>query len=82
MPRSVSSAYVMDWPGVPSSCGGVGCAEMRTTDAPDVQPDALFVELTAPATGKTEMQSIDCAWEMELELGAGVVLRLRRGAAC
>lgn len=54
----------------------------RATDAPGVQSDALFVELTAPAADKSERRPIDCAWEMELELGAGVVLRLRRGAAC
>lgn len=51
--------------------------------AAPLHPEALFVELTAPMTPLREMPGSAAAWDVELELGAGVVLRLRRGAgAC
>ena len=41
--------------------------------------EAVFVELTSPAQTLTGAPSSETgAWEVELELGAGVVLRLRR----
>jgi hypothetical protein len=45
-----------------------------------VRPDtnAVFVELSAPVAAVPTA----AAWDLELELGAGVVLRLRRGGAC
>jgi hypothetical protein len=52
------------------------------TDVAGVRPEALFVELTAPVVDKTEVLPATPAWEVELDLGAGVVLRLRRGAPC
>ena len=51
--------------------------------ADDAHPDSLFVELTnatEPAGSRTAAGS--SGWEVELELGAGVVLRLRRAAPC
>jgi putative transposase len=51
-------------------------------DVAGVRPEALFVELTAPIVDKTEASPAAPAWEVELDLGAGVVLRLRRGAPC
>ena len=42
------------------------------------EPEALFVELTNPAAARKQVPS----WEVELELGAGVVLRVRRAAPC
>lgn len=39
---------------------------------------ALFVELSAPSQIRSEPAT--SAWDVELELGAGVVLRLRRRA--
>jgi len=46
-------------------------------------PEALFVELTnaAQASGSRTGAGTD-AWEVELALGAGVVLRLRRAVPC
>ena len=46
--------------------------------AREPQPQALFVELSNP----TVAQPCTPAWEVELELGAGVVLRVRRAAPC
>ena len=47
------------------------------------RPEALFVELTHPAQTQTAATPAGTgAWEVELELGAGVVLRLRRAAPC
>ena len=44
-------------------------------------PDPVFVELTNPA--QTSPPSTGTGgWEVELELGAGVVLRLRRAGRC
>lgn len=54
----------------------------RVVDAVGVRPEALFVELTAPIVDKTEASPAAPAWEVELDLGAGVVLRLRRDAPC
>ena len=51
--------------------------------ADDEHPESLFVELTnatEPAASRTAAGT--GAWEVELELGAGVVLRLRRAAPC
>ena len=46
-------------------------------------PEALFVELTSPTHTEASVTSAGTgAWEVELELGAGVVLRLRRAAPC
>ena len=45
--------------------------------------EALFVELTNPAQTRSSPPSTGTgSWEVELELGAGVVLRLRRAAPC
>ena len=47
------------------------------------RPEALFVELPHPAQTQTSATSAETGgWEVELELGAGVVLRLRRAAPC
>ena len=47
------------------------------------RPEALFVELTHPAQRQTApTSSVTDGWEVELELGAGMVLRLRRAAPC
>ncbi len=56
--------------------------EARTADAIDIRPEALFVELSAPVTDRAEAPPAAPAWEVELDLGAGVVLRLRRGVPC
>ena len=49
----------------------------------EAHPEALFVELTNPAQTLTAPTSSQTdAWEVEVELGAGVVLRLRRAASC
>ena len=59
--------------------------KLRTTPAAveETHPEALFVELTNPAHTRTSPTSSGpSAWEVELELGAGVVLRLRRAASC
>ena len=42
------------------------------------EAEALFVELSGAAVERTRAPS----WEVELELGAGVVLRVRRAAPC
>ena len=56
----------------------------ETQAAADEQhPESLFVELTnatEPAGARSAAGT--GAWEVELELGAGVVLRLRRAAPC
>jgi transposase-like protein len=45
--------------------------------------NALFVELSAPlVAGASDATRAAPAWDLELELGAGMVLRLRRGVAC
>jgi hypothetical protein len=54
-------------------------AKARSAVAPpydDADTNALFVELAAPAQVAPEPSP--AAWAVELELGAGVVLRLRR----
>ena len=59
--------------------------KLRTTPTAveEARPEALFVELTNPAhTRISPTSSGPSAWEVELELGAGVVLRLRRAASC
>ena len=51
--------------------------------ADDAHPESLFVELTnatEPAGSRTAAGT--SGWEAELELGAGVVLRLRRATPC
>ena len=51
--------------------------------ADDAHPESLFVELTnatEPAGSRTAAGT--SRWEVELELGAGVVLRLRRATPC
>ena len=59
--------------------------KLGETQAPadEVHPESLFVELTnvtEPAGSGTAAGA--GAWKVELELGAGVVLRLRRAAPC
>lgn len=45
--------------------------------------EALFVELTAPGELATASKRVAPVWDVEWDLGAGVVLRLRRSApAC
>ena len=60
--------------------------KLGETQAPadEAHPESLFVELTN-ATELAEPSRTAAgtgAWEVELELGAGVVLRLRRAAPC
>ena len=53
------------------------------TAVEEERPEALFVELAHPAQTQTSPTSPGTGgWEVELELGAGVVLRLRRAAPC
>ena len=51
--------------------------------ADEAHPESLFVELTN-ATERLGFRTTTGtgAWEVELELGAGVVLRLRQAAPC
>ena len=59
--------------------------KLSATPAPvaEARPEPLFVEPTPPAPTQTSAASTGTeAWEAELELGAGVVLRLRRAAPC
>ena len=59
--------------------------KLSATPAPvaEARPEPLFVELTPPAAPQTSVGSTGTgAWEVELDLGAGVVLRLRRAAPC
>lgn len=57
--------------------------QARSTAVAPLHSEALFVELTAPMAPARELPGSASAWDVELELGAGVVLRLRRGAgAC
>ena len=51
--------------------------------APEEHRESLFVELTnaTESAGSRTSQGTG-AWEVELELGVGVVLRLRRAARC
>ena len=57
--------------------------KLGETQAPadEAHPESLFVELsnTTEAAGSRTAAGTG-AWEVELELGAGVVLRLRRAA--
>ena len=51
--------------------------------ADEAPPESLFVELTnAPEAAQSRIPTGASAWEVELELGAGVVLRLRRVVPC
>jgi len=52
--------------------------------ADEAHPESLFVELTnaTEPAGLSRTAVGAGAWEVELELGAGVVLRLRRAAPC
>jgi len=56
------------------------------TQAPadEAHPESLFVELTnaTEPAGPSRSAAGTGAWEVELELGAGVVLRLRRATPC
>ena len=53
------------------------------TPADEAHPESLFVELTnAPEPAEPRSAAGAGAWEVEVELGAGVVLRLRRAASC
>ena len=59
--------------------------KLGATQAPadEDHREALFVELTNPAQTLTSRTSSETGgWEVEVELGAGVVLRLRRVASC
>jgi hypothetical protein len=42
--------------------------------------DALFVELSPPVSATSDTRDSVPAWDVELDLGAGVVLRVRRSA--
>lgn len=42
--------------------------------------DALFVELSPPVSASNDSRDPVPTWDVELELGAGVVLRVRRSA--
>jgi len=58
----------------------LGEAQAPADEAP---PESLFVELTnATEPAGSRSAAGTGAWEVELELGAGVVLRLRRAAPC
>ena len=51
--------------------------------ADDAPREPLFVELTnATEPARTRTAADTGAWEVELEFGAGVVLRLRRAVPC
>ena len=52
--------------------------------ADEAPPESLFVELTnaTEPAGPSRTAAGTGAWEVEFELGAGVVLRLRRAAPC
>ena len=59
--------------------------KLPATSAPvaEARPEPLFVELTPPAPTQACAASTGTgAWEVEVEFGAGVVLRLRRAAPC
>ena len=60
--------------------------KLGETQAPadEAHPESLFVELTnaAEPPGPSRTAAGTGAWEVELDLGAGVVLRLRRAAPC
>ena len=43
---------------------------------------AWFVELTDESAGSEEVESSTLGWNVELELGGGMVLRLRRASSC
>jgi len=47
-------------------------------------PSPLFAELTLPAEARSRgpVTPAEPGWDIELELGAGVCLRIRRGAPC
>ena len=53
------------------------------TQVDEAHRESLFVELTnATEAAGSRMAAGTGAWEVELELGAGVVLRLRRAVRC
>ena len=55
--------------------------KLRAAPVEEDHREALFVELTSPAQTRTSPPSTGTgSWEVELELGAGMVLRLRRAA--
>lgn len=60
--------------------------KLGETQAPahEAPPESLFVELTnaTEPSGPSRTTAGVGAWEVELELGAGVVLRLRRVTPC
>ena len=59
--------------------------KLGETQAPadEEHPESLFVELTNTTEPPGSRIAAGMgAWEVELELGAGVVLRLRRAAPC
>ena len=59
--------------------------KLGETQAPadEAHPESLFVELTNTTESSASRTAAGTgAWEVELELGAGVVLRLRRAAPC
>lgn len=47
---------------------------------PRGEPERLFTELTVPSPGRVLDDTPP--WEVELALGAGMVLRIRRGDPC
>lgn len=54
-------------------------AEPQGLPVSQADSNALFVELSAPIADATRTAPV---WDLELELGTGIVLRLRRGVAC
>lgn len=51
-----------------------------TAAEPRGEPERLFTELTVPLSGRSLGDAPP--WEVELALGAGMVLRMRRGEPC
>ena len=47
---------------------------LESVDSPRAHPGSGFVELMAP-----QVVGVEPAWDVELELGGGLVLRVRRG---
>lgn len=71
--RHGASVSTLDW-----WCKRLGVAPR--TGASRRGRDALFVELTPSVSATTDSGNRVAAWDVELELGAGMVLRVRRSA--
>ena len=48
----------------------------------DHHDGAWFVELADESAGREEVESSPVGWDVELELGGGMVLRVRRARTC